>query len=147
MAVKIRLRRMGTNKAPFFRVVVADVRQPIKGRFIETIGWYDPKKAGMNHEIKLDRIEYWVDQGAQLSDTVKSLVKQSRTGTPARKKSVPAETSAPAPAAAPPEAVEDALVAEEPAPDAEETVAEQAPVIAESAPESDTPAAPTKSES
>ena len=78
MAVKIRLRRMGSNKQPFFRVVVTDMRCPNSGRFLETVGWYDPKRKGSNYELKSDRIEYWTGKGAQVSDTVRSLLKKNR---------------------------------------------------------------------
>ncbi|HOW98809.1 MAG TPA: 30S ribosomal protein S16 [Kiritimatiellia bacterium] len=78
MAVKIRLRRMGSNKQPFFRVVVTDMRCPNSGRFLETVGWYDPKRKGSNYELKVERIEYWTDKGAQVSDTVRSLLKKNR---------------------------------------------------------------------
>jgi small subunit ribosomal protein S16 len=78
MAVKIRLRRMGSNKKPFFRVVVTDMRRPNEGRFLEALGWYDPKRKGANYELKVERIEHWVKQGAQVSDTVKSLLKKNR---------------------------------------------------------------------
>ena len=78
MAVKIRLRRMGSNKKPFFRVVVTDMRRPNEGRFIEALGWYDPKKKGMNYELRVDRIEYWQSKGAVISDTVNSLLKKAK---------------------------------------------------------------------
>jgi small subunit ribosomal protein S16 len=78
MAVKIRLRRMGSNRQPFFRVVVTDMRRPNEGRFLEALGWYDPKKKGTNYELKLDRIEFWKGRGAILSDTVRSLVNKNR---------------------------------------------------------------------
>ena len=88
MAVKIRLRRMGSNKKPFFRVVVTDMRRPNEGRFIEALGWYDPKKKGMNYELRVDRIEYWQSKGAVVSDTVNSLLKKA--------KKAPARAAAPA---------------------------------------------------
>ena len=78
MAVKIRLRRMGSNKKPFFRVVVADMRRPNEGRCIESLGWYDPKKKGKNYELRVDRIEYWKNKGAGVSDTVNSLLKKAK---------------------------------------------------------------------
>ena len=78
MAVKIRLRRMGNKNNPFFRIVVADSRSPTDGRFIETIGWYDPMKKGdVSFKVKLDRVEYWRGNGAQVSDTVANLVKRA----------------------------------------------------------------------
>ena len=78
MAVKLRLTRTGARNAASYRVVAADVRSPRDGRFIETLGWYDPKQTGHNFELKMDRIEHWTSQGAQASDTVKSLVKRAR---------------------------------------------------------------------
>jgi len=79
MAVKMRLRRMGSRNAPFYRVVIQDSRRAPTGRFIETIGWYDPKQEGTNFSINLDRVEYWTSSGAQPSDTVASLIKKARS--------------------------------------------------------------------
>ena len=76
--VVIRLRREGTTNAPYYKVVVADQRSPRDGRFIEIIGNYDPKKTGHNANIDLSRADYWVGQGAQPSDTVRSLMKKIR---------------------------------------------------------------------
>ncbi len=68
---------MGENKLPFFRVVVTDTRNPQTGNFLETVGWYDPKKkAGSDIKLDMDRIDYWRGQGAQMSVTVKDLVKK-----------------------------------------------------------------------
>jgi len=78
MAVKVRLRRMGSNKKPFFRVVATDSRRPNEGRFLELLGWYDPKKTGVNYELKTDRVDYWVSKGAIVSDTVRSLMRKKR---------------------------------------------------------------------
>ncbi|NNE91545.1 MAG: 30S ribosomal protein S16 [Verrucomicrobiales bacterium] len=78
--VKIRLRRDGTRNQPYYRVVVADGRARRDGRFIEIIGRYDPLKDGENYEIDLEKIDYWVGNGAQMSDTVRSLVKKARDG-------------------------------------------------------------------
>lgn len=79
MAVKIRLRRMGSRNKPFFRVVAADSRRAPTGRFIETLGWYDPKQDGCNFSLNLERIDYWLSNGAQTSDTASSLIKKART--------------------------------------------------------------------
>lgn len=79
MAVKIRLRRMGSRNAAFYRVVVQDSRRATTGKFIETLGWYDPKQEGNNFSLNLDRVDYWLGNGAQSSDTVASLVKKART--------------------------------------------------------------------
>ena len=86
MAVSIRLRREGAKNRPYYKVVVADSRSPRDGKFIEIIGTYDPKKPDHNSTLKLDRIDHWISQGAQPSDTVRSLIKknkeQSATATP-----------------------------------------------------------------
>ena len=74
MAVKIRLKRMGAKKAPFYRVVVADSRSPRDGRFIEEIGYYDPTKTPVVIKIDEERAKYWVGTGAQPSETVKALL-------------------------------------------------------------------------
>ena len=76
MAVKIRLRRMGKKKAPFYRVVVADSRYPRDGRFIEEIGTYDPMKAEDSDKIDAEAAKKWIGNGAQPTDTVKSLLKK-----------------------------------------------------------------------
>lgn len=75
MAVKIRLRRMGAKKAPFYRVVVADSRFPRDGRFIEEIGYYDPTKKPAVVNIDKDKANEWIKKGAQPTDTVKRLLK------------------------------------------------------------------------
>lgn len=77
MAVRIRLKRTGTTNAPAYRVVVTDGRSPRDGRFIEEVGTYLPLRKGVNFNVKLDRIKYWVDRGAQPSDTVASLVRKA----------------------------------------------------------------------
>ena len=75
MATVIRLKRMGSNKKPFFRVVVADKTSPRDGRFIEQLGFYDPKKKDDNLSVDLEKIDYWVKNGAKPSETVQSLLK------------------------------------------------------------------------
>ncbi len=75
MAVKIRLRRMGAKKAPFYRVVVADSRYPRNGRFIEEIGYYDPTKDPSVISIDGEKAQQWIKNGAQPTDTVKKLLK------------------------------------------------------------------------
>lgn len=67
---------MGSNKKPFFRVVVTDSRCPNTGRFLETVGWYDPKKKGANYELQAERLDYWTERGAVVSDTVRSLMRK-----------------------------------------------------------------------
>ena len=76
MAVKIRLKRMGAKKAPFYRVVVADSRTPRDGRFIEEIGYYNPLTDPADIKIDTDKVQKWMDLGAEMSDTVRSLMKQ-----------------------------------------------------------------------
>lgn len=77
MAVKIRLRRMGAKKAPFYRVVVADSRFPRDGRFIEEIGYYDPTKEPAVVKIDAEKAQKWIANGAQPTDTVKTLLKKN----------------------------------------------------------------------
>ena len=74
--VRLRLRRMGAKKAPFFRVVAADAASPRDGRFIEVLGHYNPTKDPQIIELKEDRVRHWLDVGAQPSDTVRSLFRQ-----------------------------------------------------------------------
>lgn len=85
MAVKIRLKRIGTKNTPVYRVVVADGRSPRDGKFIEEIGTYQPLQKGNNFNIKLDRAEYWISKGAQPSDTVRSFIKKQARATAAAK--------------------------------------------------------------
>jgi small subunit ribosomal protein S16 len=77
MAVKIRMKRVGTKNTPVFRIVVADGRSPRDGKFIEEIGTYQPLKKGDNFTIDLERVKYWVGNGAQPSDTVASFIKKA----------------------------------------------------------------------
>ena len=72
--VKIRLRRMGAKKAPFYRVVVADARSPRDGRFIEEIGYYDPMKNPAVIELDEEKVKTWLANGAQPTETVKALI-------------------------------------------------------------------------
>ena len=74
--VKIRLRRMGAKKAPYYRIVVADSRSPRDGRFIEEIGLYDPMADGEKIKVDLERAKYWISNGAQPTDTVRGLLKK-----------------------------------------------------------------------
>jgi small subunit ribosomal protein S16 len=77
--VAIRLRREGTIHRPYYRVVVTDSRARRDGRFIEDVGTYDPmNKAAVNYQVKLERIDAWVKNGAQPSETVASIVKKAR---------------------------------------------------------------------
>src|SRR5438876_1844413 len=123
MAVAIRLRREGALNRPYFKVVVTDTRSPRDGKFIEIVGTYDPKKAGQNSTLKLDRIEHWIGKGAQPSDTVRSLIKKTKNpeaaakkaAAVAAKKAAPAPKPEPAPIEAEPVAAPASAVATEPA--------------------------------
>lgn len=76
MAVKIRLRRMGAKKAPFYHIVVADERCPRDGRFIEEIGYYDPTKDASAVQLDTEKAKKWLSNGAQPTDTVRSILKK-----------------------------------------------------------------------
>ena len=75
--VKMRLRRMGAKKAPFYRVVIADGRSPRDGRFIDEIGYYNPLTNPVEIKIDADKAKTWLANGAQPTETVKSLLKKS----------------------------------------------------------------------
>jgi small subunit ribosomal protein S16 len=123
MAVAIRLRREGALNRPYFKVVVTDKRSPRDGKFIEIVGTYDPKKAGQNSTLKLDRIEHWISKGAQPSDTVRSLIKKIKNPEAAAKKEAAAAAKKAAIAAKP-----------APAPASVETEPAAAPAPAEATP-------------
>ena len=76
MPVKIRLARHGTKKRPFYRVVVADNESPRDGKFLETVGTYNPLQEPVEVSLKAERIKYWIKQGAIPTNTVKSLLKK-----------------------------------------------------------------------
>ena len=80
MAVKIRLRRMGAKKAPFYRIVVADSRYPRDGRNLEEIGYYNPLTNPAEIKVDVERANYWISVGAQPSDTVRALLKAAGEG-------------------------------------------------------------------
>ncbi len=77
MAVKIRLRRMGAKKAPFYRIVVADSRYPRDGRFIEELGYYNPLEEPSVVKVDVEKAKKWIANGAQPTDTVKELLKKA----------------------------------------------------------------------
>ncbi len=77
MSVKIRLKRMGMKKKPFYRIVVADVRSPRDGRFIEEIGYYDPMKQPAEIKVDNEKAVQWMKDGAQPTETVRVLLKKS----------------------------------------------------------------------
>jgi small subunit ribosomal protein S16 len=126
VAVKIRLKRMGAKKRPFYRVVVADARSPRDGRFIESLGYYDPLKDPKVFHVDDERIRHWMATGARPSEAVRELlVRQgtlealphpvrTKTGPKRAAKSAPAASTVPAASVPPPEsATEDAAPAEE----------------------------------
>ena len=75
--VKIRLKRMGAKKNPFYRIVVADSRYPRDGRFIEEVGVYNPSADSEKLKVDMERVQYWISNGAQPTDTVKALLKNT----------------------------------------------------------------------
>ncbi len=77
MAVKIRLRRMGAKKAPFYRIVVADSRYPRDGRCIDEVGYYNPLTDPIDLKVDTEKVQKWIKNGAQPTDTVKSLLKKA----------------------------------------------------------------------
>lgn len=114
---------MGSNKKPFFRVIAADERTSTVGRFIENLGWYDPKKKHGNFELNMERVRYWIDNGARQTVSVKSLVKKAGDGAQTEP---PAEAPPPEPALAAEEAPEETdTPAAEPEAATEETPAEE----------------------
>jgi len=87
MATKIRLRRTGTTNLALYRIVVADVRAPRDGRFIEILGHYDPRKDGAEKVVvNVERLKYWIGVGAQMTESVASLVKAQGVEKPVKKK-------------------------------------------------------------
>jgi small subunit ribosomal protein S16 len=134
--VKLRLRRTGTRNKASFRIVAADTRSPRDGRFIEILGFYDPRHE--DEKIDLERVDYWLSNGAQPSETVASIIERARKGSGALvaekkvEKKVTEEKTEAAPAEA--EAAAEAAPAEAEAA-AEETTTEEAPAEAEAAAE------------
>ncbi len=80
MAVRIRLKRMGAKKKPFFRIVVADSRYPRDGRFIEEIGYYNPTTKPTTFQVDEEKVQQWLSKGARPSDTVKALFERAGLG-------------------------------------------------------------------
>ena len=76
--VKIRLRRTGCKYNAAFRVVATDERSPRDGRFLEILGWYEPKREGENFKVDLERVEHWLSKGARMSETVASMVRKTQ---------------------------------------------------------------------
>jgi small subunit ribosomal protein S16 len=77
LAVKIRLRRTGRKKQPSYRIVIADSRSPRDGKFIEVIGQYNPRQGDLAVNLETERVNYWLDSGAQPTDTVRSLLRRA----------------------------------------------------------------------
>ena len=77
MAVKLRLKRMGSKQRPFYRIIAADSRSPRDGRFIESVGTYDPIKKDENVTVDEEKVLKWLNHGAQPTDTVKSILTQT----------------------------------------------------------------------
>ncbi|MEF3695405.1 MAG: 30S ribosomal protein S16 [Candidatus Cloacimonadota bacterium] len=75
--VKLRLRRMGANNQPFYRIVAVDARVKRDGKYIECVGWYDPKPKDLKLNVETDRAIYWLSVGAQPTDTVRSLLRRA----------------------------------------------------------------------
>jgi small subunit ribosomal protein S16 len=76
MSVKIRLTRKGTKKKPFYRIVAADIEAPRDGKFLEALGTYDPMQDPAVITLKEDRVQYWLGEGAEPTNTVKSILKK-----------------------------------------------------------------------
>ena len=110
--VKIRLRRMGAKKAPFYRIVVADSRSPRDGRCIEEIGTYDPLASPSAISVDLGRAQYWIKNGAQPTDTVRALLKKAEAAEAAEGKQEPPAEPTTAPEAGAPETADAAQSAE-----------------------------------
>ena len=77
MAVKIRLNRMGSKKNPFYRIVVADVKAPRDGRFIDEVGYYNPLTEPVELKVDAEKVTKWMKTGAQPTDTVRALIKKA----------------------------------------------------------------------
>ncbi|TMC49668.1 MAG: 30S ribosomal protein S16 [Chloroflexi bacterium] len=126
--VKIRLKRMGAKKRPFYRLVVADSRSPRDGKFIEEIGFYDPLPNPARVQVDADKVREWMRRGARPSDIARKLLEREgilqRTARPRAAAKPAAEAAAPAAAESP------AAVAEAPAAEAAETPASEAEVEA-----------------
>jgi small subunit ribosomal protein S16 len=115
MALVIRLRKLGARGKPHFRIAVTESTTTRSGRFVEEIGWYDPKKEGVNFKVDAERARYWLSKGAKPTETVRSILKRhSQLG------KAPAAPAAEAPA-------EPKAEAEAPAPEPEPTPAAEEP--------------------
>jgi small subunit ribosomal protein S16 len=97
MSVRVRLTRVGSKKNPIWRVVVADQRSPRDGRFIETIGHYNPQTEPSTIVIDEERLQHWIARGAQPTNTVKQLARAQSKGVPAAAAAEPAPAPEPEP--------------------------------------------------
>ena len=118
MSVRLRLRKTGTRNKPCYRIVATDSRSPRDGRFIEILGFYDPRRH--QERVDLERVDYWLGVGAQPSDTVNDIIKRARSG---KTLEAPAKPVAPPPAPVEEEAPAEEAAAEAPT----EEVAAEAP--------------------
>ena len=153
MALVIRLRKLGARHKPFFRIAVTESARARDGRFLEELGWYDPKKEGLNSKVDIERVRHWLSKGAKPSDTVRTILKRHGLlgGKPAAAKvvaeaaiepeAVPAEPETEAPPEPTPEAAEPApepeAALEEPQPQAEPEQPQEAPPPEEPKPEAE----------
>jgi small subunit ribosomal protein S16 len=146
VAVKIRLKRMGAKKRPFYRVVVADARSPRDGRFIESVGFYDPLKNPKVFQVDDERIKHWMATGARPSDAVRELLERQgslpATAHPVRTKTGPKR--APKASASPVSAKPAVAPAESAPPGADEEVTVTADAGAETAEEPASSAEPAE---
>jgi small subunit ribosomal protein S16 len=130
MAVKIRLKRMGAKKKPFYRVVVADSRSPRDGKFIEELGWFDPLKDPVEMKIDVESAKKWIGNGAQPTETAKALLKKAGVYDVSSPEDAEEEAAVEAPTTE--VSAPEATVAEE-APAPEATVTEEVPAPEEAA--------------
>jgi small subunit ribosomal protein S16 len=130
MALVIRLRKLGARHKPFFRIAVTEAATARDGRFIEEIGWYDPKKEGLNSKVNIERAQHWLSNGAKPSETVRTILKRHGLlgGKPvtAEEATKPVAEAAIEPEAVPPEP-ETEVAPEEAPPQAEAEQPEEAP--------------------
>jgi|DewCreStandDraft_5_1066085.scaffolds.fasta_scaffold36228_1 small subunit ribosomal protein S16 len=95
MALRIRLRRMGKKKRPFYRIVVAEARAPRDGRFVETLGWYNPLTEPPSYQVDVERARFWLERGAQPTEAVARILRKVHLLPPApwEKETAPAQAA------------------------------------------------------
>ncbi len=132
MALVMRLRKLGARHKPFFRIVVAESATARDGRFVEELGWYDPKKEGDNSKLNEERVRYWLSKGAKPSETVRSILKKHNllgtaapAATPTTEAPAEAEAAIPEPEPTPPAEEPAEQPAEQPAEEPVEEPAEE----------------------